>query len=87
MKVERNQQALLLEIMELQFAAIDLNLFLDTHPDEMQALVLFDQINQQLEMAVSNYERMYGPLTASGQIPGRNRWDWVEGPWPWEMTF
>ena len=44
--VDHNQQALLLEIMELHFTAIDLNLFLDTHPNEKQALVLFDQVNQ-----------------------------------------
>ena len=87
MQVDPNQQALLLEIMELEFTAIDLNLFLDTHPDEKRALVLFDQINQELTMAVERYEQMYGPLTASGQVPGRDHWDWVEGPWPWEQTF
>lgn len=85
--MDQNQKALLLEVMELQFTAIDLNLFLDTHPEEQRALTLFDQINQELKMITAEYERLYGPLTARGQSPGNSNWQWVEGPWPWEITF
>ena len=46
-----------MEVKELQFSLVELNLFLDTHPTDQQALALFEQINQQLQMKVAEYEK------------------------------
>ncbi len=56
------RQSALLRIMELEFAAIDLNLFLDTHPDDRCALTDFAAVSQELMRAKSEFEARYGPL-------------------------
>lgn len=73
---------MLKEVMALDFMAIELNLYLNTHPYDQRALMIFVSTVQQAKMARDNYERMYGPITAcaSNSFP----WPWIEEPWPWE---
>ncbi len=56
------QKEMLLRIMELEFAATELNLFLDTHPDDTRALQEFRMRSQEPMSAKMEYERIYGPL-------------------------
>ncbi|MGB9867002.1 MAG: spore coat protein CotJB [Bacillota bacterium] len=78
---------LLKRIMELSFTALELNLFLDTHPDDQRALADFNATVQELESARMNYEMKFGPLLNFGLSQSTTPWKWVEGPWPWEVTF
>jgi spore coat protein JB len=73
---------MLKEIMALDFMAIELNLYLNTHPYDQKALMIFVNTAQRAKMLRDNYESMYGPLTAaaSNSFP----WPWIESPWPWE---
>ena len=48
------RQSALLRIMELEFAAIELNLFLDTHPEDRCALADFEKVSQELMKAKTN---------------------------------
>ena len=83
-----NRQSALLRIMELEFAAIDLNLFLDTHPDDRCALTDFAAVSQELMRAKSEFEARYGPLMNFGfGLNEGNIWRWIESPWPWEINF
>lgn len=77
----------LLRIMELEFAAIDLNLFLDTHPDEQSALADYNAVAQELMRAKMAFESRYGPIMNYGHGMSEGTWRWVEEPWPWEITF
>lgn len=77
----------LLRIMELEFAAIDLNLFLNTHPGEQRALADYNAVAQELMRAKTAYESRYGPLMPFGQAVSQGTWRWIEEPWPWELTF
>jgi spore coat protein JB len=82
------RQCALLRIMELEFAAIDLNLFLDTHPDDSCALTDFAAVSQELMKAKSEFEARYGPLMNFGfGLNEGNTWRWIESPWPWEVNF
>jgi spore coat protein JB len=76
------REKMLREIQALEFMEIELNLYLNTHPCDRQALMIFMNTVQQRKMLRDNYERMYGPLTAcaSNSFP----WPWIESPWPWE---
>lgn len=78
---------MLREIQELEFTAIELNLFLDTHPQERAALRDFYAIRNQLVEAVRRYEENYGPLTVTGCSPKTSQWLWIESPWPWEIEY
>lgn len=70
------------EVMAACFTAFELQLFLNTHPNDQRALMLFKNSCQRSKMLKLQYEGMYGPLTAcsSNGYP----WQWIESPWPWE---
>lgn len=82
---ERHQD--LLRIMELEFTAIELNLFLDTHPQDQRALADYNATAQELARAKAIYESRYGPILNYGLSPSPEAWRWIEEPWPWEITF
>jgi len=69
------------------FYAVELNLFLDTHPDNMQALRDYQYILQNLEQYKNLYTQRFGSLQNFGNatVTG-NYWSWVseEDKWPWE---
>lgn len=79
------EDGLLLKIQELEFTAVDLNLYLDNHPMNKQALIDYNKITQQLNECKMAYEAKYGPLTNFGYAPSQYPWRWVAEPWPWEM--
>lgn len=84
----RNPAQLLNQIHQLEFTAVELNLFLDTHPNDQQVLSLYNEVHQQLMQCVREYERIYGPMLNYGFSPSmHNTWMWVETPWPWEIKY
>ncbi|MFZ5596458.1 MAG: spore coat protein CotJB [Bacillota bacterium] len=82
-----NQMTLLRQIMELQFTAVELNLFLDTHPEDERALKDMNTVVENLDRLVDQYEKMCGPLTAASEQACGTNWRWIKEPWPWEMTY
>ncbi len=87
--MDRNQMEKLRYLMELEFVAIELNLFLDTHPGERRALQDFCAVARELIEAKAAYEAEYGPLLnfglgAPGTAPS---WQWINDPWPWEINW
>lgn len=84
----QSQAQLLRRIQELSFVAVELNLYLDTHPDDQRALEMYNKVHRDLLQAVRNYEETYGPLLNYGYSPAhRDYWRWVESPWPWEIKY
>lgn len=79
--------SMLREIQELEFAAIELNLFLDTHPQDQAALRDYYTVRNNLMEIRKRYEEIYGPLTVAGFTPTKYPWQWIEGPWPWEIEY
>ena len=76
------QEKKLKELMALEFMAIDLNLYLDTHPHDYKALMIFIGTVQRINIVRAEYEQMYGPITASAS--NSYPWPWIRSPWPWE---
>jgi spore coat protein JB len=77
------QQKLLQRIRALNFAVIDAGMYLDTHPDCRHGLAYFRKHQAALKAAKAEYAQKFGPLTLAEQT-GDERWDWIDGPWPWE---
>jgi spore coat protein JB len=65
-----------------QFAAFDVQLYLDTHPYDRNALNLFNKYQRSYQRAKREFENMHGPLSAD--TAEHHSWRWVESPWPWE---
>ena len=81
-KCSKNE--LLLEIQQACFAAYDLQLYLDTHPDCAEALDLFTKLNATISSLKFDYENLYGPLKASSS-PNETPFKWADEnyEWPW----
>jgi len=77
------RERMLKRVQMLNFVLVELNLYLDTHPQDKMALEYFVQYQYLLNEAVNSYESVYGPLRAEDFV-GEKNFDWVKGPWPWE---
>ncbi len=53
-------------VQELEFALVEMNLYLDTHPGDANALAAFNNLATSYAMARSNYETQAGPLINFG---------------------
>lgn len=79
----QSRQQLLHAVDTASFAAIDTALFLDTHPDDQDALKAFRQYEDARRSAMNAYSEQYGPLTMDTASPC-NHWYWATETWPWE---
>lgn len=84
---DKNRLDILYEIMELEFACIDLNLYLDTHPNDQRALMQYNTLASQLKQLKNQYELIYGPLSNFGCSLSKYPWEWIVDPWPWEIEY
>ena len=80
-----NEQAeLLTKVDAYCFAMNDINLYLDTHPNDRDMINLFKDISSNSKVVIDEYEKKYGPLfvDSSEKYP----WSWNSSPWPWESN-
>lgn len=82
--MEHCEQALLNRIAEARFACIELQLYLDTHPDDAIAAADFNTYADTLHDLMATYEREYGPLMNFGS-DAYNIGSWVDQKWPWQL--
>lgn len=80
--MDMNREQLLKELMAADFTVIDLHLYLNTHPDDCRAVMLYNAAAQRAAMLRQSFERMFGPISmgACSNCP----WQWINPPWPWE---
>ncbi len=76
------REILLKKISTYQFAVFDLQLFLDTHPNDKKTLEKMNEYKNAVKPLIKEYEEKFGPLTKS--MTSSNNWSWIMGPWPWE---
>lgn len=81
---QTNRQALLARVMMLEFNMHELNLYLDTHPNDQQALDQFHVFHKAAHEARDEYQKQFGPLAIFDVHNPDVPWAWSGGPWPWE---
>lgn len=77
------QAELLLNLNQLCFAAYDIRLYLDNHPDDKKMLDLFNKFQMQSKQAEKEYESKYGPISMNA-LTDANQFNWVVYNWPWD---
>lgn len=80
---ENARQQALLEVQMYHFIAHEMNLYLDTHPDDTKMMKLYEENVKKGQQAQLAFEQKYGPLqvqNTDSKIP----FEWLQGPWPWE---
>jgi len=76
---------LLEEIQAIDFVIVELNLYLDTHPDDFDAINQFNEMTEQSMKLKIQYEEKFGPLMNFGRSYSNYPFNWVDTPWPWQV--
>jgi spore coat protein JB len=81
--VKLDKELLTKNIYMLDFMAVDLQLFLNTHPENRDAIDLYNKVITNADKCRTYYEHTFGPFCSYRSVasPG---WEWVSAPWPWE---
>ena len=83
---ENDSKAVLLHRLQVcDFVLVELNEYLDTHPDDSEALKSFEKHRAMREETMKKYNERYGHITAADTV-SMSRWSWVDNPWPWELS-
>jgi len=77
------EQALLQKIGEVRFALVELQLYLDTHPEDLDAANDFNGYAATLDRLSSEYAERFGPLENFGGST-HDAGSWVYQKWPWQ---
>lgn len=84
--MNEQKEKLLCEIGMLDFICIEMNLYLDTHPKDMDAIAYYKYYNRLYKQAKREYSVKYGPLCPDDtDIPGgTDYWKWSTEPFPFQ---
>lgn len=77
------RSTLLQRVQICDFALNDAALYLDTHPQDPEALAFYAHHLNMRNGLAREFESRFGPITHAG-YDGGERWTWVDGPWPWQ---
>ncbi len=78
------KDSLMRRIQVLNFATIDLGMYLDLYSNDSATLNIFNKYNDELNNVTNTYEQKYGPLSFNSLSSDENKWNWPKDPWPWE---
>lgn len=85
MRFSSEQEKLLHDISILDFIVVELNLYLDTHPQDRNAMEYFKHYNRMNNHAKQEYSAKYGPLAISlADSDNCGDWQWALSSMPWE---
>lgn len=72
------------ELQTLGFVIQELALYLDTHPEDKEALELYQNYQKMLHKGMMEFNEEV-PLNHSMPTKG-DRYRWLDDPWPWEYA-
>jgi spore coat protein JB len=81
-----NRDQLLQRITALDFYIIDIHLYLNTHPDDCDAVNKYNAMVMEVNALREEYVRLYGMLGMNSSTSGCS-WQWIDNPWPWQYEF
>lgn len=87
---EKRRWDKMLEVQKVSFMMDDLRLYLDTHPEDQDALAVFRDIVKQRKQVLSEFAEQFYPLTADCMAelyekePSSSCYCWQKGAAPWE---
>lgn len=82
LNINNEKDELMVNIGEYSFMMHDLNLYLDTHPNDNEALIKFSEYRNMVNDLITKYERKYGPITIKGDNNNTTPFNWTNN-WPW----
>lgn len=77
---------LLKKLSAIDFYIIDLHLYLNTHPEDREAIMQYNTLIAEAKQLRSEYEQQYGMLLSNNSM-SKYPWQWIDNPWPWQEKF
>lgn len=81
--MECGKNELLKQLQCNNFAAYDMLLYLDTHPNDKKAFDIFKSLVEKTKALKLEFENSFGPLSAFDSA-SQGCFNWLCSPWPWE---
>ena len=79
------RESLIRELARMGFAAHELNLYLDLHPEDTTMITLFNDYREKYSQLVKQYDEKFGPLLISSNTLNQTPFMWEKDVWPWEV--
>jgi spore coat protein JB len=73
------------ELMAIDFAIKELNLYLDTHERDKEAFDMLKTLIRLSREGRERYVKLYGPLNIK-DLENAENYTWTRDPWPWEYA-
>lgn len=73
------------QLQSVDFVLVDLTLYLDTHPNDLEAINQFNHYAKERKKLKKAVESIYGPLQQYGNSYSAYPWNWNDSPWPWQI--
>ena len=73
------------ELQTLAFALQELTLYLDTHPDDADALEAYRKYQKKYHDMSMQYSQKCAPLSHGIPVDHKT-YSWLNDPWPWEYA-
>ena len=80
--VTNERESLLGQIQMYNFATVDLNLYLDLHPNDMAVFNKFREYTNEYKRYLNEFEKTYRPLCLSSI--NKDSYEYYKNPWPWD---
>lgn len=81
--MQNDKEKIRQNVYELGFAMTEILLYLDTHPNDNEAIEYYNTMKLRYNDAVDAYEKNIGTLTFNG-CGIDNYYNWAATPLPWE---
>lgn len=73
------------QLQTVDFVLVELTLYLDTHPNDSEAIHQFNQFSKERRHIKKTFESQFGPLMEFGNSYSGYPWTWNDSPWPWQV--
>ena len=73
------------QLQAVDFVLVELTLYLDTHPDDLEAIKQFNHYAKERKTIKKAFESQFGPLMQFGNSYSGYPWNWNDSPWPWQV--
>ncbi|MGJ7919953.1 spore coat protein CotJB [Neobacillus sp. LXY-4] len=73
------------QLQAVDFVLVELTLYLDTHPQDSEAINQFNSCAKERKRLKKLFESQFGPLMQYGNSYSGYPWNWNDPPWPWQL--
>lgn len=84
-QVPNEYYQLMEQLQTIDFVLVELTLYLDTHPNDFEAINQFNQYAKERKKVKKLFESQFGPLLQYGNSYSGYPWNWADSPWPWQL--